>query len=345
MHERRISTIESVVRSHEDRVRLLEYKSIDLEARSRRNNILFYGLRENRLENCKDIICEFTSDRLNVNVYEQDISRAHRVGRFDRRRDRPIIVAFESYCMTDSIIKQGHLLKDTEYGISRDFPLEITRARRTLWPEYKQQKAKDPSARVAIVFPAKLLVNGTVVRDLFPEWDHLLKGSRIDMTHASQQSVNRNISAGPSEASQLNKQSTPVVSHTVAKEVNNDNAIQMPSTEGTVPMPHTTTRPNTEQTSNVNVPVNSHTVTTKPRDNELNQTATKAPARRKLTPSRGPVNRPSRSLSRARAPARSASLQITNRANQRSGDQAAENQPPGNQSSDEQSAALTGSSN
>ena len=82
------------------------------------------------------------------------------------------------------------------------------------------------------------------------------------MTHASQQSVNRNISAGPSEASQLNKQSTPVVRQTVAKEVNNDNAIQIPSTEGIVPMPHKTTRPNTEQTSNVNVPVNSHTVTT-----------------------------------------------------------------------------------
>ena len=119
------------------------------------------------------------------------------------------------------------------------------------------------------------------------------------MTHASQQSVNHNISVGPSEASQLNKQSTPVVRNIVAKEVNYDNAIQIPSTEGVVPMPHTTTRPNTEQTGNGDVPVNSHTVTTKPRDNELDQTATKAPAQRKLTPSRGPVNCPSRSLTRA----------------------------------------------
>ena len=41
-HERRRSTIEPVVCSHEDRVRLLEYKS-----RSDRNNILFYSLKEN----------------------------------------------------------------------------------------------------------------------------------------------------------------------------------------------------------------------------------------------------------------------------------------------------------
>ena len=117
------------------------------------------------------------------------------------------------------------------------------------------------------MFPAKLLVNRTVVQEKIPEWDHLLKGSRIDMTHTSQQSVNLNISLGPSEASRLNKQSTPVVRHPLAKKVNNDNAIQISRTEGNVPMPHTTTRPNIEQTSNVNVPVNSHTATTNPRDN------------------------------------------------------------------------------
>ena len=49
-HQRRISKIESVMKSYDDRIRLLEYKSIDLEARSRRNNILFYGLKENRNE-------------------------------------------------------------------------------------------------------------------------------------------------------------------------------------------------------------------------------------------------------------------------------------------------------
>ena len=49
---KRISTIESVISSHEDRIPLLEHKSIDLEARSHRNNLLFYGLKENRLEDC-----------------------------------------------------------------------------------------------------------------------------------------------------------------------------------------------------------------------------------------------------------------------------------------------------
>ena len=102
----------------------IEYKSIDLEAKSRRNNLLLYGLKENRLEDCKDIICQFVSVELNVSISVQDISRAHRVGRFDRRRERPIIVAFESYLTTDSIIKQGFRLKDSVYSVSQDYPLD-----------------------------------------------------------------------------------------------------------------------------------------------------------------------------------------------------------------------------
>ena len=116
---KRISSIEPVISSHEDRIRLLEYKSIDLEARSHRNNYLFYGLKENRLEDCKDIICQFVSVELNVSISVQDISRAHRVGRFDRRRERPIIVAFDSNLTTDSIIKQGFRLKDSVYCVAR----------------------------------------------------------------------------------------------------------------------------------------------------------------------------------------------------------------------------------
>ena len=39
---------------------------------------------------------------------------------------------------------------------------------------------------MAIVYPAKLLVNGRAEKDLFPEWDAALSGSRIDLTHESQ---------------------------------------------------------------------------------------------------------------------------------------------------------------
>ena len=186
--EKHISKLNTVVSSHEDRIRLLEYKSIDIEARSRRNNLLFYGLREVRGEDCKNIISQFVSDRFEIVISENAINKSHRVGRYSINKTRPIIVAFQDYSQVERIIKSAHMLRDSQFSVSRDYPLEITRARRTLWPDYKQYKTSNPSAKVAIVYPAKLLVNGNVVQDLFPEWDTLLSGSRIDLRHPSQQS-------------------------------------------------------------------------------------------------------------------------------------------------------------
>lgn len=129
---KRLTKVESVVRSYEDRIRLLEYKSIAIEARSRRNNILFHGLKESRTEDCKDIICQFVLDQFQITINDSNITRAHRLGRFDRGRIRPIIVAFQEFSLTERIIKQGYLLKDTDFSISRDYPIEITRARKTI---------------------------------------------------------------------------------------------------------------------------------------------------------------------------------------------------------------------
>ena len=64
--QKRISDIETVVRSHDSRVRLLEYKSLELEARRRHNNILIYGFTERRNENCADRIVDFLNTDLGL---------------------------------------------------------------------------------------------------------------------------------------------------------------------------------------------------------------------------------------------------------------------------------------
>ena len=183
-----VAKIETVVRSQADRIRLLEYRSIDLEARSRRNNLIFHGLAESRRENCTALICQFLKDNFDIDVDVTAINRIHRLGRFvDGGKRRPIIVAFKDYLLTENIIRQGLNLKNTGFSVSRDYPLEISRARQTLWPEYKRIKQENPYAKMSIVYPAKLIVNGRVAADLFPEWDVILGGSRIDLKHPSQE--------------------------------------------------------------------------------------------------------------------------------------------------------------
>jgi hypothetical protein len=104
------------------------------------------------------------------------LQRTHRLGR--KRRGvapngrpwgpRPIIACFRDFPTRQHIRSKGKLLKGTKHYIHEDLPLEIRSARGQLWDEYSRARAD--KLKASIVFPAKLVVEGHVVRDLFPNW-------------------------------------------------------------------------------------------------------------------------------------------------------------------------------
>ena len=58
---------------------------------------------------------------------------------------------------------------------------------------------QDSSAKVSLAYPAKLIVDGVIMKDLFPEWDDIIYGSRIDIRHTSQESyAHKNVQFIPS---------------------------------------------------------------------------------------------------------------------------------------------------
>ena len=184
--------------SYNDRLKLLEYKSIDIEARSRRNNLLFRGLPEVRDEDCRKTTRDFLESKLDMDELP-GIERAHRLGKFNRLKGpRPIIVAFSFYRDTNDVISLARVLKGTTFSINRDYPLEITNARKILWPHFKEAR-NIPYNRVTIGYPAKLIVNGVVTRDLFPDWDNILRGSRISAI--SDNDERQNVTVRPTYAS------------------------------------------------------------------------------------------------------------------------------------------------
>ena len=180
--ESRLFRAETVILSHDDRLKLLEYKSIDNEARNRRNNLLFKGIPEERNEDCFHRVEIFLRENFHISdkLY---MHRAHRLGRFSLNKIRPIIVAFRDYGDTELIMSRAKQLRGTPYGVTRDYPPEIVKARQKNWPEYKKMKQQMSSNdQISISFPAKLIVNREVKVDLFPDWNRIMKGSRISVT-------------------------------------------------------------------------------------------------------------------------------------------------------------------
>lgn len=170
-----------------DRVTVLEYKSIDLEARSRRNNLLFHGIPEVVNEDSVSIIKEFLSTKLKLpSIIDIHIQRAHRLGRMQynrggrgfRPRHRPIIVALRDDQDVDEILSNANRLTGTPFGINRDYPPEIVQARKDLYPMMKRYRAEKPGSKVTIQFPARLVIDRTVIVDKFPDWHEVLRRSR-----------------------------------------------------------------------------------------------------------------------------------------------------------------------
>ena len=119
----KLGQVVDVTNSHFSVLKTLAYKSIDLEARSRRNNLIFWGFVEIPNENCFAIISGFLADRLNLNPQNIYISRAHRLGPRKigiRNPRRPIIVNFRDFCDTEMIMDRVHLLRNTPYSVGYD---------------------------------------------------------------------------------------------------------------------------------------------------------------------------------------------------------------------------------
>jgi len=113
------------LRRHEKMVR---DKLVDLEGRSRRNNLIFKGLNwRDRGTDFKDIVYRFCTDRLGARK-QLWINRAHPLG----RQGKAIIAHIPSDDDVDYILSQTRNLKGTGFVVHRDFPREVREKRACL---------------------------------------------------------------------------------------------------------------------------------------------------------------------------------------------------------------------
>ncbi|XP_075742055.1 uncharacterized protein LOC142794753 [Rhipicephalus microplus] len=117
-------------------VSVLEARLDDAENRSRRNNLLFYGLADDKpsetYAQSEERITGFCRDHLKITVESKDVERAHRLGRHSQGRCRPIIVQFTSFKTKEAVLAKGPQLKHTDFSIGEDFSHRVRSARKHL---------------------------------------------------------------------------------------------------------------------------------------------------------------------------------------------------------------------
>ena len=136
-------------------------KLLDLQCREMRDNLIFYGIDETKDESDKDCV-----DKI-LNIVEKDlkvpfakqmpIHRAHRMGRYQHNKTRPIVAKIAFYPNREEIRKAAKNLEGTQYSIGQQFPKEIQERRRQLVPTLKDAKSKGQKANIGI---DKLYIEG-----------------------------------------------------------------------------------------------------------------------------------------------------------------------------------------
>ena len=116
----------------------IKNKLVDLEDRSRRNNLRINGIKEGKnetWEECEERVNCFLEEKLDMDTSEIWIERAHRVGEKKRGQERQIVVQFNSYKNKLDILRNCKKLKGTNFSIFEDFSKETASIRKEKWKE------------------------------------------------------------------------------------------------------------------------------------------------------------------------------------------------------------------
>ncbi|VDI46958.1 Hypothetical predicted protein [Mytilus galloprovincialis] len=117
-------------------------------------------------ENCVNKILEFCENQLKIENAKDKITleKAYRLG---KRKDgaakpRPIVVKFRKFEDREMIRSVSNRLKNTNYGISPQYPKEVLERRKKLVPIMLKERKKNKKAYIA---GDKLYVNGELWKE------------------------------------------------------------------------------------------------------------------------------------------------------------------------------------
>lgn len=150
--------------NQDTRMHSLEQKVDDIENRSRRCNLIFFGIEDTDKSESYDVVkkklLEICSSTLTCNNIT--IERAHRSGKFTGNRPRPVIASFASFKDKQAVLSNAKKLKGSKISISEDFSAGVRLKRKRLL-EYSKANKKE-NDKICLKFDS-LYLNG--VRYIF----------------------------------------------------------------------------------------------------------------------------------------------------------------------------------
>ena len=146
----------------------LKEQILNMEYQERRDNLQFIGYEEKKDEDPEKVVRD-TLSAAGIDLTDRSIVRAHRIGKFDQKRKRPILVKFSHWKDRDMIWKMKEDIRmQSHIKIIEDLPKEMAARKRVLLPvmfaarNEKEELTGVPKNRVSLNRD-KLILNGEVI--------------------------------------------------------------------------------------------------------------------------------------------------------------------------------------
>lgn len=114
-----VDTSLSVPESISHRLKKIDSHFEDTENRMHRSNLIFFGIPDIALESWADSekkVLDLCSQHLKLSVAPSQIERAHRLGKYQAQKCRPVIVKFAFYKEKQHIMEKSKLLRHCFHG-------------------------------------------------------------------------------------------------------------------------------------------------------------------------------------------------------------------------------------
>ncbi|XP_077492653.1 uncharacterized protein LOC144103827 [Amblyomma americanum] len=157
----RLSKLETFAERCEIEMTTVSRKLDELENRSRRNNLIVRGVKEEESESEEDLLQKVNNDIFDKILKQRvdTIERIHRLGKREPGRDRPIIIKLTDFRDKMKIMSNCFNLKGTQFSVNEDFSKRVVEIRKNLWNSCADERKNGVKAK--LIFD-KLKVKNTL---------------------------------------------------------------------------------------------------------------------------------------------------------------------------------------
>ena len=143
----------------------MKEKLLRSECQSRRDNLVFQGVHEEKGENCEESVLGLLN-YAGFPLEMRSLVRTHRLGPFSHHKTRPLIVRFHHYQDREIVwLGRKHIKDSCGITIVEDFPEDIRNRRKQLYPvlnaamSYRDEQFPDYRFKARLTVD-KLIING-----------------------------------------------------------------------------------------------------------------------------------------------------------------------------------------